>query len=345
MLRLEHVYKQLGTFKLKDINLHIKSGEYFVILGPTGTGKTIILETIAGMYKTDKGNIYINNKNVNTFPPEDRDIGFVYQDYCLFPHLSVKENILFGLKVRKKLKNSSEQILNEISTLLKINHLLSRNPLTLSGGEQQRVAFARAIVTSPQILLLDEVTSALDPYTKEIFQSHLKNIHKELKTTTLHITHDFDEALYLADKIAVIGNGEIVQIGTPEEIFNHPNSEFVANFMGFSNLFNCKLNNSKAILNNGIEFKVNNNKKISNATAAIRGENIVICKTIKDTFYTNNFQGNIISITNQGFISKVKIDIGIEVSAFSTENSLKNMNLNLGDKVFISIKNDDIHIF
>lgn len=233
MLKLEHINKKLGDFKLKDISFQVKEGEYFVILGPTGTGKSIVLETIAGVHSPDSGSIYINNIDISDVPPQHRNIGFVYQDYLLFPHLSVRENIIFGLKAKKMPRCSMEKVLNEISTMLNIEHLLNRSTLTLSGGEQQRVAFARAIVTSPKILLLDEVSSALDPHTKEVFQHNLKSLHKKLKTTTIHITHDFNEALYLADRIAVMRDGEIQQIGTTDEIFNHPKSEFIADFIGY----------------------------------------------------------------------------------------------------------------
>lgn len=246
MLKIEHLYKKLGDFQLEDIDLEIAQGEYFVILGPTGTGKSVILEIIAGLYKPDKGQFYFNGEDLSNKYPENREIGFVYQDYLLFPHLCVKKNIVFGLKQKKFTKSEIEQKLNEIILKFKIEHLLERYPITLSGGEQQRVAMARALITSPKILLMDEPLSALDPSTKNEFLITLKKIHENRKNTVIHVTHDFNVALYLADRIAIMNDGAIVQVGTPEEIFKKPKSIFVANFIGMKDFFKNRIDNSKA---------------------------------------------------------------------------------------------------
>ena len=241
MLKLENIKKEYDDFKVENINLEIDSGEYFVILGPTGTGKTIILEIIAGLIKEDKGNIFFKDKNITDYSPEERKVGMVYQDYMLFPHLNVKNNIIFGLKTSNKYsENEIENKLEEMLNLFGIENLLSRDVNTLSGGEKQRVALARALITSPDVLLLDEPLSAVDPATGENLINELKKIHKKLGTTTLHVTHDFVEALALADRIAVMNNGQIEQKGETDEIFQKPASNFVAEFVGVKNIYEAK---------------------------------------------------------------------------------------------------------
>ncbi|MFH1562031.1 MAG: ABC transporter ATP-binding protein [Nitrospirota bacterium] len=231
MIEIKDLRKNYSNFALKGINLKINEGEYFVILGHTGSGKTTLLEIIAGLVQSDEGKIWLNGKEISHLLPETRQIGFVYQDYALFPHLSVVENIKFGLK----LKNLAKQIINErvsnMMDLLHIAHLASAYPKTLSGGEAQRVALARALVIQPQILLLDEPLSNIDPNLRQQIQSELKRIHQDLRITTIHVTHNFDEAIALADRIGVMHQGEILQVGSPMEIFNQPCSEIVARFV------------------------------------------------------------------------------------------------------------------
>jgi len=236
MLKVEHLHKKLGDFQLRDVNLEINDGEYFVILGPSGAGKSVILDIIAGLIKPDSGGIIYNGRDYNKVPPENREVGFIYQDYLLFPHLNVKENIIFGLKNRKFSKKDIDSKLMDMCRMFSIDHLLYRKPNNLSGGEQQRVAIARALITSPKLVLLDEPLSALDTCTKKRFINILKKLNKETGDIFIHITHDFNEAKYLADKIAVIKEGTVVQIGKPEDIFENPNSKFVAEFVGIEDI-------------------------------------------------------------------------------------------------------------
>ena len=245
-MEIKSLWVELEEFRLCDINLEIAAGEYFVVLGPTGAGKTVLLETIAGLHRPRRGRILLAGEDITHAPPERRGIGFVYQDYALFPHLSVAGNIAFGLRLRGMGRGEIEKRVAAIGRLLGIEHLLHRMPGTLSGGEAQRVALARALVIEPRLLLLDEPLSALDPETREGLQRELGRIHRELGTTTIHVTHDFEEAVALGDRIAVLREdrldeglreGRIVQVGRPEEIFRRPASEFVARFVGVRNIF------------------------------------------------------------------------------------------------------------
>lgn len=235
MLKLENVSKRLGDFAINNINLQVDRGQYFVILGPSGTGKTVLLEIIAGFHRPDQGRVYLYDKEITRLPPEARKMGFVYQDYMLFPHMTVKDNILFGARKCFPMSQAMDKI-KRLVDILGIGHLLDRFPLTLSGGEQQRVALARVLIIEPTILLLDEPLSSLDPNSKEALQIELKRIHEQFETTILHITHDFNEATNLATHVGVMINGTLAQTGTAGEVFNRPNSLEVASFLGIENI-------------------------------------------------------------------------------------------------------------
>ena len=236
MLRVQEVQVTLGSFRLKEISLHIGKGKYTVLLGPTGTGKTVLLETIAGMHRVEHGSIFLQGKNITRLPPEKRNLGVVYQDYALFPHLTVRRNIAFGLQLRERRGAKTMQLVEKMADFMDIRAILDRRPGNLSGGERQRVALARALVLEPYVLLLDEPLSALDRSTRDRLRRELKRIHREIGVTIVHITHDLTEAFFLADYMAVMQEGSILQEGLPENILQHPADRAVAELLGIENL-------------------------------------------------------------------------------------------------------------
>lgn len=233
-LRCQELSSRVDDFLLDNINLDIEKNEYFVLLGQSGSGKTKLLETLAGLNECT-GKVYFNEKDITYLASEKRDVGFVYQDFALFPNLNVEKNIKFSSKY-KKIDNADE-LFEDIVDFLKLGHLLSRETKDLSGGEKQRVAIARALYSRPKILLLDEPLSAIDPTFRNSIMKSLKDIHKRYDLTTIHVTHNFREASYLADKIAIIMDGKIQQIGLAEDVLNHPANIKVAKFLGFKNIF------------------------------------------------------------------------------------------------------------
>lgn len=237
MIEVKNAHKSLGEFSLHGVDLRVESGEYFVVLGPTGAGKTVLLECIAGLHLLDKGEVWLEGRNVSRLAPERRNVGYVPQDYVLFPHLSLRQNIAFSLELQQVEANARQARVDELARLLNINHLLDRRPRTLSGGEQQRGALARALAPRPTLLLLDEPLSALDESTRGELSVELRRVSEELGTTVIHVCHNFDEALELADRVAIMHRGRVQQVGPPPEVFRHPASDFVARFVGCENLF------------------------------------------------------------------------------------------------------------
>ena len=241
MIRIENLSNNWDTFTLNNISLEIKEGEYFVILGPTGAGKTLLLELIVGLYIPNEGKIFIDEKDITYEVPEKRNLGFLYQDYSLFPHLSVKKNIEYGMKLRNISKNEIDSKIKELSNILKIEHLMHRDTTTLSGGEQQKVALARALAINPKVLLLDEPFSALDENTKSKLISEMKDFHRKEGITFIHVTHSQEEAILLADRIGIMMNGTVVQVGNPDEIFYKPISKEIAKFVKIENIWEGKV--------------------------------------------------------------------------------------------------------
>lgn len=241
-VHLKQVTKSFGNVQaIKDLNLSIKPGEFFTFLGPSGCGKTTTLRMIAGFYYPTTGHIYFDEQNVTTLQPNKRNIGMVFQNYALFPHMTVDENIAFGLRVRKIPKKEIEIKVNRIRDIVHLGEYGHRKINELSGGQQQRVALARALVIEPDILLLDEPLSNLDAKLREETRFEIKRIQSELGVTTIYVTHDQTEAMAMSDRIMVMENGEVKQIGTPQEIYNRPVNRFVSNFIGESNTIEAKI--------------------------------------------------------------------------------------------------------
>jgi len=234
MLKVKDLFLRKESFMLQKLSFEVSKNSYFVILGKTGSGKTMLLESLAGIQKVE-GSIYCDEKEITSLLPEERDFGFVYQDFVLFPNMSVRDNIIFSAKY-KKIENKDE-LLYDIVEFLQIENILDRNIKHLSGGEKQRVAMARAIFSRPKLLLLDEPLSAVDPTFRNSIMKSLKDIVKRYNTTIIHVTHNFREASYLADEIAVMIDGRILQIGKTDEVLNKPNNLEVAKFLGFKNIF------------------------------------------------------------------------------------------------------------
>lgn len=348
MIEIKNLSVDLGDFLLEEVNLKVEKGEYFIILGPTGAGKTVLLESIAGLHPIKSGEIWLDGREVSRLEPEKRGVGFVYQDYALFPHLSVKDNLLFGLRQRRQPKEEKQRVVEWLAELLGITHLMERSTDTLSGGERQKVALARALSISPQILLLDEPLSALDPQSREGVQRELKQIHQRLKQTTIHVTHDFEEAIALGDRIAVLGQGRILQIGTPDDIFHHPNSEFVARFAMTRNIFAGQVRDGGRgqvlFAVEGTEFEVVTELR-GKVHASLRPEDILISKEPFVSSARNCLRGTISYIADRGATLYLTVSTPLDFVCLVTRRSLDEMDLAGGDEVYVTFKASAIHVF
>jgi spermidine/putrescine ABC transporter ATP-binding subunit len=237
-LELHNICKSFGNIKaVENLSFQVREGEFLSLLGPSGCGKTTTLRIIAGLEQQDKGEVLVNGREISNIPPHKRDVGFVFQDYALFPHMTVEENIKFGLKMKRVPKGLLNGKIQEILKVVGLKGYEKRFPKQLSGGEQQRVALCRALVLNPKILLLDEPLSNLDAKLRKRMRIELKNIQKKIGITAIYVTHDQEEALSMSDRIILMDKGQAVQIGTPYEIYEKPASRFVADFMGQVNCY------------------------------------------------------------------------------------------------------------
>ena len=283
-LSLKDISKRFGeVIAVKDFNLEVEKGEFISILGPSGCGKTTILQMIAGFEEPTTGTIHIDGKDMTHVPPNARDIGIVFQSYALFPHMTVAENVGFGLEMRKIGKEERHQRVMETLSLVRLADFADRFPKALSGGQCQRVALARAIVIKPQLLLLDEPLSALDAKIRESMQLELRNIQHTVGVTTILVTHDQAEAMAMSDRIAVMNIGRMARLGEPFEIYEKPGDSFTSNFLGSTNMFQGqvqeKLDGQVLVNCNNIELHVPGSATVGEqVSVAIRPEKVSLVK-------------------------------------------------------------------
>lgn len=359
-LEVKNLSVNLGEFHLKDINLGIEKGEYVVLIGPTGSGKSVLLETIIGFYEPENGVITLDGEVLNDVAPEERNIGIVYQDHVLFPNMDVYDNIAYGLKNDKSLsKEDIDKKVKEIAEIMNISHILHRDILTLSGGESQRTALARALVVGPDIILMDEPFSALDISTQAKLTSLIKDIGNEYKTTFLHVTHNFNDVWNLADKVGVMKNGVLHQLDYINKVFSKPANEFVASFVGVHNVFNGEIVNTRQ---NSVSVKLNDKITLQSTDdeycnlashdvigekvlITIRPENIIFAKDTFESSARNQLKGIITDIHESGPIINIECDVdGIRFKGILTRNSFENLNLSVNGEVYLIFKSLNVNI-
>lgn len=314
---IQNVVKRYGDFTaVKDISVDINPGEFFTLLGPSGCGKTTLLRMIAGFNTIEGGSISFGDQVINDIPAHKRDIGMVFQNYAIFPHMSVFDNVAYGLKARKFDKEKIAAMVEQALELVQIAKLKNRKPAELSGGQQQRVALARAIVIEPGLLLMDEPLSNLDAKLRVQMRTAIKKIQRKLNITTIYVTHDQEEALSISDRIAVMKDGVLMQVGTPKEIYSHPANPFVAGFIGISNFL-------PASIENGICTSLGLSKSLrapvsfsGDAVLSIRPEHLFFSKSagIPGEVKLSTFLGDFISY-------EVMLDSGlvIQVNEYTKE--------------------------
>ncbi len=356
-LRIEGINKRFGTFDaLKDIHLTIPSGSLLCLLGPSGCGKTTILRIIAGLEVHDSGSVHLDDMDLLALPPHKRDIGMVFQSHALFPHLNVFGNIAYGLRLGGMQKDRISQRVAELLDLIRLPDAAEKSIFQLSGGERQRVAIARALARHPRLFLLDEPTSALDANLRERMQIELRRLQQSLGITTIVVTHDQSEAMTISDQIAVMRQGTIEQVGFPMEVYDRPNTEFVARFIGTMNILECRWENSCAWLGNiRIEAETENrfmNLAKSSVRVAIRPERVEFRKVHQNEDIGmegeggNRLRGLISFVRNTGNLVEVHANFGSAsiVHAFSPKSG-ENADFIIGDSVEAYLPPEHCHLY
>ena len=343
MIRLEDLCIRVPSFTVRVASLHLEPGAFFCLLGPTGSGKSLILETIAGLLKPASGRVLLDGRDQTREPPERRQLGIVYQDSALFPHLTVERNIRYGLRYHPEARAEADTFLPRLVEALGIGHLLDRRVTTLSGGECQRTALARALAIKPRVLLLDEPLSALDPNFRDEMRRLLKEVHRDLGLTVFMVTHDFAEAFFLADRVAVLHDGEMEQQGSAEDVFRRPATEFVARFTGMRNVYPARVRGDVVdFCGLGIPWRGDGPP----SHVGLRPEDLMVRGR---GLFPDNYrvlEGELVGISPSGFQyeAHVRAD-GCELVGMLDRRTLLESRLSPGDKVLAGFDPALLHVF
>ncbi|HUT32699.1 MAG TPA: ABC transporter ATP-binding protein [Planctomycetota bacterium] len=342
MIRVRDLNLRIGTFALRDLSLQVAQGDYFVLLGPTGSGKTLFIECLCGLLRPDAGTIEIDGRDVTHLAPRLRGIGYVPQHQGLFPHLSVEDNIAFPLRTRRLPRAEIKERVGPLVDLLGIGPLLRRWPAHLSGGERQKVALARALAPHPKLLLLDEPVSALDESSRERLCSELHRIHEELQITTLHVSHSVEEALSIGNRAGVLNAGEVVQTGSLTELLRRPASEFVARFFRTENIVPAAATplpgGGSELSFAGHQLRVAGHHEGS-VTFVIRAESLAIHP--KGAAVSNGIEATLTRLSERGLYRRLEFRAGVPLVAFST---LPAETFRVGESYRVALPPEAIHV-
>lgn len=347
MLRTEKLCKRLDSFCLQDISLEVARGDYYVLLGRSGAGKTQLLELICGLTPPDKGRIFLEGEEITRKRVQDRGIGLVFQDLALFPHFTVKDNIMFPLKIMKlPLKERVERV-QRAAGAMNITDLLLRKPGNLSGGEKQRVALARTLVTEPRILLLDEPMASVDASLKDNIRRLLRRLNRNGQTI-VHVTHDFGEAISLASRVGVMHNGRIIQEGTPDEVFTHPANRFVARYAGIKNFFRVvfikSYNTCSCITDNRTKFRLTSGDYPSSGLLILAAGEVLLSRQGAAGVQINNIHGVIEDIVPSPTGYEVTVNAGDHFFADITRREMDEQKYVTGEPVIVSFRSESLRL-
>ena len=347
MIRLENISLYLPEFALSDIDLHIRKDDFFALIGPTGSGKSLLLECLTGLMPSTGGSLFLDGREISRMPVEKRRLALVYQDFALFPHLDVTQNILYGIPYHGIEKKTAQKRFDRLVSRLGLEKLLSRSPLNLSGGEKQRVALARSLILNPKVLLLDEPLSALDPVFHEEAKQLLKLIHEEMEITIIMVSHHFPDVLYLANRGAIIHNGKIMQQGDILSIFERPNSKFTANFVGMKNISLMEYQGGRIRVNGTqTEIRPGHEPADHDRYMGIRPEDIGLTFPNGNLVFQNRFKGEITSIASHGVFLNVSLHAGeLDFDAMWPRSCLRDFNIVPGRTVEFGFHPESVHTF